>query len=62
MKDLNDAEAELQRLLELSKDMTNSSAGSTEILDKLSIQWTKYKDAYHLIRKKIDEACITDIR
>eukprot|EP00108_Taenia_solium_P010664 TsM_000219400 transcript=TsM_000219400 gene=TsM_000219400 len=62
MKDLNDAEAELQKLLEGSKSMTDRSPGSTEMLDKLAVQWNKYKSAYHLIRKKIDEACITDIR
>lgn len=62
MKQLNDAEAELGRLLDASKDMTDSSPGSTEMLDKLSIQWEKYKQAYHLIREKIDHACMTDIR
>lgn len=62
MKDLNDSEAELQKLLEGSKSMTDRSPGSNEMLDKLALQWNKYKNAYHLIRKKIDEACITDIR
>ncbi|VDL62163.1 unnamed protein product [Hymenolepis diminuta] len=62
MNQLKDAEAELQRLLDASKDMTESSPGSVAMLDKLAIQWQAYKEAYHLIRKKIDEACITDIR
>lgn len=62
MNQLKDAETELQRLLDASKDMTESSPGSVAMLDKLSIQWQAYKEAYHLIRKKIDEACITDIR
>ncbi|VDO08672.1 unnamed protein product [Rodentolepis nana] len=62
MNQLNDAEDEMQRLLDASKDMTESSPGSTEMLDKLAIQWQKYREAYHLIRKKIDEACLTDIR
>nr|CDS18648.1 cytochrome c oxidase subunit Vb:COX4 [Echinococcus granulosus] len=62
MKDLNDAETELQKLLEESKSMTNRSPGSNDMLDKLAIEWNKYKNAYHQIRKKIDEACITDIR
>uniref|UniRef100_A0A5K3FWL9 Cytochrome c oxidase subunit 5B, mitochondrial n=1 Tax=Mesocestoides corti TaxID=53468 RepID=A0A5K3FWL9_MESCO len=62
MDDLDSAESELQRLLEESKSMTPKSPGSNEMLDKLSIQWNKYKNAYHLIRKKIDEACVTDIR
>ena len=62
IKELDDAEAELKKLLEESKSMNKHSAGSTEMLDQLAIQWNKYKNAYHLIRKKIDEACITDIR
>lgn len=62
MNQLNDAEDEMQRLLDASKDMTESSPGSTEMLDKLAIQWQKYREAYHLIRNKIDQACITDIR
>jgi len=62
MKDLDDSEAELKRLLESSKTMTNSSVGANTMLDDLAIQWMKYKESYYQIRKIIDEACITDIR
>ncbi|BHF74595.1 hypothetical protein SprV_0501768100 [Sparganum proliferum] len=62
LKDLEEAEQELQHLLEESKTMTKKSAGATEMMDKLLTQWTKYKTTYGQIRRKIDMACVSDIR
>nr|VZH93483.1 unnamed protein product [Spirometra erinaceieuropaei] len=62
LKDLEEAEQELQHLLEESKTMTKKSAGATEMMDKLLTQWTKYKTAYGEIRRIIDMACVSDIR
>lgn len=62
MKDLNESEAALAGLIEESKGMDHQSAGAEVMLDKLATEWSKYKKAYHLIRKKIDEAPFSEIR
>ncbi|VDP94475.1 unnamed protein product [Echinostoma caproni] len=51
---LTDAENELNRLMEQGKDLKRNSPGADDLLEALSIQWQKLKNAYSAIRLKME--------
>ncbi|GAA57659.1 hypothetical protein CLF_113035 [Clonorchis sinensis] len=54
LKELAETEEELNQLFQKGRGMTMYTRGATEVTEKLSVAWKRYRKIFLAIRKKMD--------
>lgn len=54
LKDFDDSEKELRRLMEQTKNMTIHTPGAPDLLTQMSVEWKKMKGSYFKIRRAME--------